>query len=490
MSSLLVAFVSSFILGALLTRTVRGLALRAGAVDHALVSRKIHKAPVPRLGGVAIVLSFFVVLAAQLVVSGVPEEDYGRVAALVVGGAIIFGLGLVDDLKGADAKLKFVVQFAVAALAYWGGFRIDAIDTQFGAVIDLGWLAVPFTMVWIVGVINALNLIDGLDGLAAGLTVIAASVVIAITWTSADLLMLQAAVALSGTVLGFLVYNFNPASIFMGDTGSMFLGYVLATTAIHTNERNGSTVALAVPVIALGVPILDTLLALGRRAARGAPLFRGDRGHLHHRLLDRGLSHRQTVIALYAAATVLGVAAIVLTFANPSVAVWFLVVLAGTTYLILWRLGYSHFWHAPKWMALRRQNVWLRKELGQVGRVIKAARTREEVWEATQAAARLLRAECVALSWRGGPGAKPDFSTHCEGLEQEVFRVRYGLDPERLGDAFIELGWTDGRSSIDRDVEIAIEELCGCLAVARTTSASPANEPTPVLVLEQLRARR
>jgi UDP-GlcNAc:undecaprenyl-phosphate/decaprenyl-phosphate GlcNAc-1-phosphate transferase len=458
-----IAFFVAVALGLTLTRVIRNLANRFGAVDLALTTRKVHEVPVPRLGGVAIVVTFFVVLCAQLSFSGFASGDLGRVVVLFGGGAIIAGLGVIDDLKGADAKLKFVVQFAVAAMAYWGGFRIETIVMPLGPPIQLGLLAVPFTMIWIAGVINALNLIDGLDGLAGGIAVIAVGVTIAIGVVTGHLLVVQVAVALAGAALGFLVFNFNPASIFMGDTGSMFLGFVLALLAIHSNERPASSVALLVPIIALGIPIADTSLAMGRRAARGLPLFRGDRGHIHHRLLDMGLSHRQTVLALYAGSIVLGASAMVVAFAPSPVVLWFLPGLVGTVYLVLRRLGFIRLGEAQQWAVDRRRNSALRRALKSIGVRVRSAKDLHEVWAATVDAAHAMKAATVGLRIVGAAG-EVEWTGGVQDEVPNLFRVRYGLMPERLGDSQIELGWSDGRTIMDRDIEVAIEEFCSNLA--------------------------
>src|SRR3990172_1095290 len=239
MHTAVIAFLLSLTAGAILTPLARRLARRIGAIDHALSSRKIHKAPIPRLGGIGIVGAFFPPMVALFFTpSGVGDLFYARREAalgLFLGGAIIAALGIYDDLKGAGARLKFAVQFGVGGLVYALGYRIDVIANPFGGAIELGWLGLPFTLLWVAGVINAVNLIDGLDGLAGGVAFITLlTVFVAAAVNGAPLMMLVSA-ALAGAVLGFLRYNFNPATIFMGDTGSMFLGFVLATTAIRTS---------------------------------------------------------------------------------------------------------------------------------------------------------------------------------------------------------------------------------------------------------------
>jgi UDP-GlcNAc:undecaprenyl-phosphate GlcNAc-1-phosphate transferase len=315
-----VAFIISMLCGTFLTPLVRRLAYHFGALDHARSSRKIHGHPIPRLGGVAIVVAFYAPMVGLLLLhSGVGSmfvAERAHVIGLFAGGIIIALLGLYDDLRGANAWKKFAVQFAVAGLLFALGFRFDVLANPFGQPIDLGWANLPFTLFWIVGVINAMNLIDGLDGLAGGVALVAVVTTFLISLQRAHPLMMLFSSALAGSIVGFLFYNFNPASIFMGDTGSMFLGFVLATTAMQTNQKASTTVAVLIPCIALGLPIMDTLLAIGRRAIRGRPLFQADKEHIHHKLMDRGLSHRQAVLVLYGFCVLLGVAALVLTYAN------------------------------------------------------------------------------------------------------------------------------------------------------------------------------
>jgi UDP-GlcNAc:undecaprenyl-phosphate GlcNAc-1-phosphate transferase len=224
-------------------------------------------------------------------------------------------------------------------------------------------------------------------------------------------------------------------------------------------------VALFVPIIALGIPITDTALAMGRRAARGLPLFRGDRGHIHHRLLATGLSHRQTVLALYAGSVVLGASAMVVAFASSSVALWFLLALAGTAYLVLRRLGFIRLSETQQWAAARRRNFLLHGSLKLVGSRLRAARDMDDVWTATVEAAQAMDAEGIRLQVAGRAGSAM-WSSGIQDDALALFRVRYGLVPERPGESYIELGWNDGRSSMDRDTEVAIEELCSRLAPA------------------------
>jgi len=324
MMAALGCFALAAVVAAVLTPIVRGFALRRGLLDHATIDRKIHVGRIPRLGGIAIIFAFYAsltcVIAWFLEMGGTPRADRPGSYWVLVGGFAIALLGVYDDLRGADAKTKFLVQFVVASALYATGFRIDRITTPFGSFL-MGPLSFPFTILWIVGVTNAVNLIDGLDGLAGGVAFIAVSAVFAISAMRHETFMMVVTAALGGSVLGFLVYNFNPASIFMGDAGSMFLGFMIATTSIRASQKASTAVAILLPIIVLAIPIADTALAVMRRALRGQGLFTGDREHIHHRLLDSGLSHRQAVVALYAISIACGVAAVTLFVAQDRVAI-------------------------------------------------------------------------------------------------------------------------------------------------------------------------
>ncbi len=461
-----VAFLAATLTGAMLTPFIRAVAHRRGFLDHALTSRKQHGRPIPRLGGIAIVAAFYAPLVALLFVDSEVGhrflEDRAKAFGLFAGGLAIAALGVWDDLRGADAKAKFTVQFAVAGAMYALGFRIDHIASPLGGTVPLGWLGLPFTLLWIAGVVNAMNLLDGLDGLAGGVALIAVSTTFAMSVLNGQPLMILFTAALAGAVLGFLFYNFNPASIFMGDTGSMFLGFVLATTAIQTNHKSSTAVAIVVPIIALGVPILDTLLAMTRRAARGAPLFSADRGHIHHRLIDLGLSHRQAVLVLYGVSVILGLVALGLTYASSSQATWALLGLSGVAYLMLRQLGYISLEKTQRVLRDRRRNAELRAAVRRLGECLRAAPDVSAVWGCIRDAAAPLGASAIGLRL----GDEEERAHGFVGAAHELLRARYGLLPERPGYSCLDIGWTDGRVTVDRDTEIAIELLCDHVSAA------------------------
>ena len=293
-------FAAALVAALAITPIVRRLAFRYGMLDHPGEHRKVHRTPVPRLGGVGMVIAFGVGIAVATVASG--DLNAGglrpnRAPAILAGVSLLLALGLIDDIRGMRALVKLVVQIAAALLAFGLGLGIERLQLPWG-LVELGPLALPVTVAWIVGVINAVNLIDGLDGLASGvvLTVLGAFAVLAAADGVDPTLYIVAATI--GAAVGFLAYNLHPASIIMGDTGSMFLGFVVAAIAISLTQDGLAPVAPWVPVVALGVPILDTAWAIVRRTARGDAFYVADRGHIHHQLLRLGMSQRDAMLTL------------------------------------------------------------------------------------------------------------------------------------------------------------------------------------------------
>jgi UDP-GlcNAc:undecaprenyl-phosphate GlcNAc-1-phosphate transferase len=471
------AFILSMLCGTFLTPLVRRLAYRFGALDHARSSRKIHGHPIPRLGGIAIVIAFYVPMVALLLfhseVGLLFVAERNHVIGLFVGGLSIALLGLFDDLRGANAWKKFFVQFLVAGLLYKLEFRFDVLANPFGEPINLGWASLPFTVLWIVGVINAMNLIDGLDGLAGGVALVAVVTTFLVSLQRAHPLMMLFSSALAGSIVGFLFYNFNPASIFMGDTGSMFLGFVLATTAMQTNQKASTAVAVLIPCIALGLPIMDTLLAIGRRAIRGRPLFQADKEHIHHKLMDLGLSHRQAVLVLYGFCILLGASALVLTYTNSGQTALLLVVLTLVAFVFLRSLGYVRFDRMPASAVDRKRNRAMRAALQPLGRRLRQLRRAEEMWPVVVEAARVLGAVAVSLEVdtpSGSAAAKTTAFSHAPPEEEtsadRLFRWQFAIPNGKAASRTLSLGWSDGRAEIDRDTEIAAEIFCEHLGEA------------------------
>jgi UDP-GlcNAc:undecaprenyl-phosphate GlcNAc-1-phosphate transferase len=393
-------------------------------------------------------------------------------------------LGLYDDLRGAGAGRKFIVQFAVAGFMYSLGFRIDALANPFGNPLILGWAGLPFTMLWMVGVINALNLIDGLDGLAGGVSLVAVLTTFLMALQRGHPLMMLFSSALAGSILGFLFYNFNPASIFMGDTGSMFLGFVLATSATQTNQKSSTAVAVLIPAIALGLPIMDTLLAMGRRAWRGRPMFQADKEHIHHRLLAIGMSHRQAVLVLYGTCVLLGAVALVMTYANSTQATLLLLALLAVLFISLRLLGYVRLDTIATSAAERKRNRALRAGVRPLLRRLRDVRTLEGIWEVVSQAGAVLGASGIRVHVTDPTvreGTPVSFSLGFEEVSgpANAFRAHFAVPGGKTSERTLELEWRDGRQEIDRDTEIAIDILCeylgeafGLLKSARIAAAS------------------
>lgn len=286
-------FFASLLTVLVLVPPISRLAVSIGIFDEQ-DERKLHSGTIPRLGGIAI---FFAVLLASILFSPIDQHMRGFLA----GGVVIFLVGLTDDLTGLVARKKFFGQFFAALIAtVVGGFSLTSLGDLFGTgVIELGGLSIPFTVFAIVGVINAINLMDGLDGLAGGVTAIAMTALGFIAYNTGNQQLTGLSVALLGAVVGFLKFNSYPAKIFMGDGGSLFLGYCLATFAVHLVENGRGQVSAMVPVIILAVPICDTCFVMAKRLLQGRAISSPDRSHIHHRLMDLGLGHKATVILVY-----------------------------------------------------------------------------------------------------------------------------------------------------------------------------------------------
>ena len=307
--ALLTALVVSF----LMTPVVKTFAYKVGAVDVPKDARRMHKVPIPRLGGLAIFIGFMV---SVLILGGVRGGN-GQMQSILLGSVIIVVLGVVDDIMALPAMLKFVVQIAAALIPALNGVVIQAFSNPNIFSDSLYWvlgpLSVPFTVLWIVAITNAVNLIDGLDGLANGVSAISATTMLVIALLASEAQVAIVMAALVGACVGFMPYNLNPAKMFMGDTGATFLGYILATMSIQGLFKFYAVISFAVPFLILGLPIFDTAFAFIRRIAHGQSPMHADRGHIHHRLIDMGLSQKQAVATLYVISAILGLSAVVLT---------------------------------------------------------------------------------------------------------------------------------------------------------------------------------
>ena len=309
--TIIAAFAIAAVLSYFFTPPVKNFAHKVGAIDVPKDARRMHKKPIPRLGGLAIYGGFL----CSILIFGQLDET---MLCVLLGAAIIVALGIFDDVLALGAKLKFVVQIVAAAIPVCIGNLQIGLFTNLNPLSDtpfvhLGILAVPVTIIWIVGITNAVNLIDGLDGLAVGVSSIAAITMLAVALLTGNMPIAITMAALAGACIGFMPYNLNPAKIFMGDTGSTFLGYMLATVSIMGLFKFYAVISFAVPFLILGLPIFDTANAIIRRVAAGRSPMSPDRGHVHHKLIDMGFNQKQAVAILYAISATLGLTAVVLT---------------------------------------------------------------------------------------------------------------------------------------------------------------------------------
>ena len=309
--TIIAAFAVAAVLSYFFTPPVKNFAHKVGAIDVPKDARRMHKKPIPRLGGLAIYGGFL----CSILIFGQLDEN---MLCVLLGAASIVALGIFDDVLALGAKLKFVVQIVAAAIPVCIGDLQIGLFTNLNPLSDtpfvhLGILAVPATIIWIVGITNAVNLIDGLDGLAVGVSSIAAITMLAVALLTGNMPIAITMAALAGACIGFMPYNLNPAKIFMGDTGSTFLGYMLATVSIMGLFKFYAVISFAVPFLILGLPIFDTANAIIRRVAAGRSPMSPDRGHVHHKLIDMGFNQKQAVAILYAISATLGLTAVVLT---------------------------------------------------------------------------------------------------------------------------------------------------------------------------------
>jgi len=342
--SLLVALVLA--LG--ITPVVRNFARRRGWVDRPDGRRKLHPHPIPRLGGVAVFVAFAftcaLLLAAQrwgLVATTISPSAY---LDLLVGCTAVLLLGVMDDIRGVSPGAKILIQALAGLYLFFNGYQITAISNPItGNFIELGWASLPLTLVWFVGMSNAFNLIDGLDGLAAGIGLFSTTTLFIACTINERWEIAVIAAALGGALLGFLRYNFNPASVFLGDAGSLFVGFALAAIAIRGSMKSSAAVAIAAPLMALAVPLLDAAVSVIRRLIRGDDVFRADGDHIHHRLLRKGLTPRRAVAILYCVAAAFGALSLLMITGRGQVVGLVVIATSVVTWIGVQQLGYAEF---------------------------------------------------------------------------------------------------------------------------------------------------
>jgi UDP-GlcNAc:undecaprenyl-phosphate GlcNAc-1-phosphate transferase len=344
MRTFLIAFALAFFCGIALTWLIRKFAVQWGLYDKP-EGRKIHSEPIPRLGGVAVAIAFFIPIAALMVwdndISQALFAERELLIALVGGGSLILALGIHDDLKGARALTKLIGQITAAMVVFHAGIQIDVIGIPFIGPVALGVWAFPVTIFWIVLVTNAVNLIDGLDGLAGGVAVLAGTTLFVMSLVQGNVIGALLLCSMVGATLGFLRFNWNPASIFLGDTGSLFLGFVLALSSTHGSQKSFTLFSIVAAFVALALPIFDLLMAVVRRFLVGKPVFSADQYHVHHMLLRKGFSQRQAALMLLGTAGSLGVLSLVFIYSSDRISAISIVALAAIAAAVIHFLGYA-----------------------------------------------------------------------------------------------------------------------------------------------------
>ncbi|MFF2533119.1 glycosyltransferase family 4 protein [Brevibacillus sp. DP1.3A] len=356
MSTLILGFLTSLIISFIATPYVKNLAVKVGAVD-APNQRKVHTRIMPRMGGLAIYIGYLVAFFLF-----VPYTNISEMLGIFIGSTIVMVVGMLDDKYQLSPKWKLLGQLVATAIVVIPfGLKIGVVNLPYSGSIDfssgwLFWLAIPITMFWIVGVTNAVNLIDGLDGLSAGVSAIAAGTMGVMALLMDDYKVATYCFVLLGAILGFLYFNFHPARLFMGDTGSLFLGFNLAALSIM-GFKEALFVSFIIPIVVLGVPLWDTFFAIVRRIVNKKPISSPDKGHLHHCLLNMGLSHRSTVLTIYSISIFFGTMAILLTKTTKWTTIIVMVALLIVIHLGTEIVGLVSRRHRPLINAYRRIKI-------------------------------------------------------------------------------------------------------------------------------------
>jgi UDP-GlcNAc:undecaprenyl-phosphate GlcNAc-1-phosphate transferase len=348
-------------------------------VDQPDATRKVHRYPIPRVGGLAIAVSYLLAYVLVRPDDGSPlAQQLSLVWRLIPGAALVCAIGLLDDLFDLRPWIKLLGQIGAAGLACWSGVRILSIG---GAATD-AWWNVPLTMLWLLACMNAFNLVDGLDGLAAGVGLFATLTVFTAAMMQHNMVLAVATFPLAGAMLAFLCYNFNPATIFLGDSGSLLIGFLLGCYAAIWSNKSATLLGMTAPLMALSIPLLDVVLAVVRRFLRHQPIFAADRGHIHHRLLDRGFTPRRVVLMLYGlcglAAAFSLLQGVVHSFASALIVLFCVFVLLGIQYL-----GYAEFDLAGRLLfgGEFQRTVSAQLDLRKIGTALHAAATPADCWE-------------------------------------------------------------------------------------------------------------
>jgi UDP-GlcNAc:undecaprenyl-phosphate GlcNAc-1-phosphate transferase len=489
MLSYLVCFAIAAVASVVLTPVARRVAIVIGAVGRP-GGRHVHARSIPRLGGTALAAGWCVAILLSRHLPGQGSAtlaDSGiRLWGIVLGALCLCVVGAVDDVRGLRAYHKLICQIVVAIVAFACGLRIDVVNLPFLSPLSMGVFALPVTVLWIVGVTNAVNLIDGLDGLAAGVGFFASATCFVVALVAGNPFVALMSAALMGVLVGFLVFNFNPARIFMGDSGSYFIGFLLATLPIATErqQKASAAVSLLVPMLALGLPIFDTLLTMARRFLERRSMFSPDRGHIHHRLLDLGLTHRRAVVLLYGVCVVFAASAIAVSLGR--------ILHTGIALLSVSIVGVGHVRFAGYFEVLhvaRRQRARLydpraerlRHAVPEYLTSLGAARTEGDIMQLLDHAATHLdfdRIEVVKDGIARRQFGRMDLS------EREIVRATYPLGRDDQARASMRFSWGAGEPDVPPQIAILLQIIVdsaanALLRVGSPLAPGPLSEPPP-----------
>ncbi len=478
MYSLTLLLAVSLVSSLLVTPWIRNRFLRYGIVDRPDQARKLHPHPIPRVGGIAIAISYVVsylaLLASPLSAGGILEHHLPLVWKLLPAGGLIFLCGLLDDLAGLRPWQKLAAQLAASAWACAAGVRILGVV---GHPIE-GWWGIPLTVVWLVGCTNAFNLIDGVDGLAAGAGLFASITILIGGFLYGDVTLMIAIIPLVGALLGFLRYNFNPASIFLGDSGSLLLGFLLGCYGVIWSQKSATLLGLTAPLMALALPILDTGLAIVRRFLRRQPIFGADRGHIHHRLLDRGLTPRRVALLLYLASGIAAALSLLQSVANDQFGGLIIVLFCIVIWAGVRRLGYIEFDVAGRMVAqgVFRRMIQANLVLREFEQSLGQAATDQDCWAAVRDASRELGFARVELELD-----RTRWTEQLNGQSQDGWQVRIPLGALGCASLIGSIGASGHPMTLGPFLELLQRRLLGRLEelARQAASASPLPEPSP-----------
>jgi UDP-GlcNAc:undecaprenyl-phosphate/decaprenyl-phosphate GlcNAc-1-phosphate transferase len=376
--------VLAVVLALVLTPLVRDHVGKLGFLDHPDGVRKKHAAPIPRVGGIAIVLSYIITFVIALALPFTYTDHLHRslpdILPLTLVGSVVFLTGVLDDLIGLAAWQKLMGILGASVLAYFAGIHVDI--HLLPGLPPWPWLGFAITVLWLVGCTNAFNLIDGMDGLAAGVGLVASVTMLIAALTQSNLPLALATMPLAGCLLGFLRYNFNGASVFLGDSGSLLIGFMLGCYGALWSEKSVTLVALTVPLLAVSIPLIDVVLSILRRFLRNRPIFQADRGHIHHRLLDRGLSPKKAVLTIYGVCGVVAVLSLLASALHNQFSGLIVILFAGAVWIGIRQLDYTEFASAGRMFlgGKFRQIIDVETRMADFETSLSKATSMEECW--------------------------------------------------------------------------------------------------------------